>query len=149
MPFSLGSLYSIELKTVGKASKGPVLKKGLANLSSDIKNNNNSDKLKSKKKDNNDDSLFNDIFKEEGEALDDKGYIKQYIHPVSTTYYVGFENGSHKTIDMCLTLTGLYEKSNPDLEKINFTANPMTRRVFTLNFKEGFQGDISFMFDKN
>ena len=149
MPFSLGSLYSIELKTVGKASKGPVLKKGLANLSSDIKNNSNGDKLKSKKKDNTDDSLFNDIFKEEGEALDDKGYIKQYIHPVSTTYYVGFENGSHKTIDMCLTLTGLYEKSNPDLEKINFTANPMTRRVFTLNFKEGFQGDISFMFDKN
>ena len=37
MPYSLGSLYSIELKTVGKAHKGPILKKGLANLSTDKK----------------------------------------------------------------------------------------------------------------
>ncbi len=50
---------------------------------------------------------------------------------------------------MTLTLTGLYEKSNPNLSKIDFTANPMTRRVFTLNFIEGFQGDSSFMFDTN
>ena len=153
MPHSPGSLYSIELKSVGKASNGPAAKKGLATLSTDINNNiekNDDNKLRAKKNINNDNnSIYNEIFKEEGEALDDKGYVKQYVHPVNSTYYVGFENSSHKAIEMNLTLTGLYEKSNPSLEKIIFTANPMTRRVFSLNFKEGHQGDISFMFDKN
>ena len=50
---------------------------------------------------------------------------------------------------MSLTLNGLYEKNAPSLSKINFTSNPMTRRIFTLNFIEGFKGDYSFMFDKN
>ena len=152
MPYSLGSLYSIELKSVGKTHKGPILKKGLANLSTENNLNNNENNIDNKLKskiNNKDNSLFNDIFNEEGEALDEKGYIKQYIHPVFSTYYVGFENTSHKAISMSLTLTGLYEKSNPNSEKINFIANPMTRRVFTLNFIEDFQGDISFMFDKN
>ena len=152
MPYSLGSLYSIELKSVGKTHKGPILKKGLANLSTENNLNNNENNIDNKLKskiNNKDNSLFNDIFNEEGEALDEKGYIKQYIHPISSTYYVGFENTSHKAISMSLTLTGLYEKSNPNSEKINFIANPMTRRVFTLNFIEDFQGDISFMFDKN
>lgn len=50
---------------------------------------------------------------------------------------------------MSLTLVGLYEKNEPNLNKIVFTANPMTRRIFTLNFIEGFKGETSFMFDKN
>ena len=145
MPFSLGSLYSIELKTVGKTYKGPILKKGLANLSTE---NNNYEKIKINKN-KEEDSIYNDIFNEEGEALDEKGYIKQYIHPVDTLYYVGFENTSDKTINMTLKLTGLYEKSTPKLNKINFTANPMTRRVFILNFIEDFKGDTSFIFDTN
>ena len=146
MPFSLGSLYSIELKSVGKTHKGPILKKGLANLSTD--NNSEYNKLRANKN-KLDNSIYNEIFKEEGEALDDKGYIKQYIHSVDSIYYVGFENTSNKTIDMTLNLTGLYEKSSPKLNKINFTANPMTRRVFILNFIEDYKGDISFMFDMN
>ena len=157
MPFSLGSLYSIELKTVGKEYKGPILKKGLANLSTENNSNkieknkdinNEKKKIKSKKIINKDDFLYNDIFNEEGEALDDNGYIKQYIHPISSIYYIGFENSSNQTINMSLTLTGLYEKNAPNLNKIIFTANPMTRRVFTLKFIEGFKGDFSFMFDK-
>ena len=165
MPFSLGSLYSIELKSVGKEYKGPTLKKGLANLSNEVNDNikvsnnednnidvnnndNDNDKLKAKNA-NKDNSFFNEIFNEEGEALDEKGYIKQYIYLKDSIYYVGFENTSQKPINMTLTLTGLYEKSNPNLSKIDFTANPMTRRVFTLNFIEGFQGDSSFMFDTN
>ena len=159
MPFSLGSLYSIELKTIGKAHKGSVLKKGLANLSTmslsnkkeeeNINDNKNDTQLKSKNINNKDDSLLNDIFNEEGEQLDENGYIKQYVHPVSSTYYVGFENTSQKEVNMSLTLVGLYEKNEPNLNKIVFTANPMTRRVFTLNFIEGFKGETSFMFDKN
>ena len=156
MPYSLGSLYSIELKTVGKTHKGPILKKGLANLSTDkknsnINNNNEKNKLKAQNKNKDKDKdniLYNDIFNEEGETLDEKGYIKQYIHPVDSTYYVGLENTSNKVVNMCLSLTGLYEKSNPNLTEINFTSNPMTRRVFTLNFIEGFKDDVSFMFDK-
>ena len=147
MPYSLGSLYSIELKTVGKEYKGPILKRGLANLSTQLKNNiNNNIKPQTVNKGN---SLFNDIFNEEGEALDDKGFIKQYIHPVSSTYYVGLENTSNKIIKMNLTLTGLYERSNPNLKEIKFSSNPMTRRVFTLQLIEGFKGDISFIFDQN
>ena len=161
MPFSAGSLYSIELKTVGKPYKGPILKKGLANLSteknSDKKennkdhnqdNNNENKTIKNKDNINKDDSLYNDIFNEEGEVLDDNGYIKQYIHSVSSIYYVGFENSSSQSINMSLTLTGLYEKNAPNLSTIIFTANPMTRRIFTLKFIEGFKGDFSFMFDK-
>ena len=50
---------------------------------------------------------------------------------------------------MNLTLTGLYEKNNPNLQEIKFSSNPMTRRVFTLKLIEGFKGDISFIFDQN
>ena len=154
MPFSLGSLYSIELKSIGKTYKGPILKSGLANLSSEnnsdkIDNNIENKKTKSEKNKNKEDSLYNEIFNEKGEALDDQGFIKQYIHSVSSVYYVGFENSSNQPINMSLTLNGLYEKNAPSLSKINFTSNPMTRRIFTLNFIEGFKGDYSFMFDKN
>ena len=151
MPYSLGSLYSIELKSIGNLHKGPILKKGLANLSTNkkpdnIENNKIDQKLKSQV--NKDNTFINDIFNEEGEALDEKGFIKQYIHPVSSLYYVGLENTSNKVIKMKLTLNGLYEKSMPKLKEINFTANPMTRRVFTLIFIEGFKGETSFLFDK-
>ena len=153
MPFSLGSIYSIELKTIGKTHKGPILKKGLANLSKDNNFNtigiyNENKNVKSKQNNNKNDSLYNNIFNEEGEALDDKGFIKQYIHPASSVYYIGLENSSNQPINMNLTLTGLYEKNAPNLSKINFIINPMTRRIFTLNFIEGFKGDFSFMFDK-
>ena len=126
--------------------KGPILKKGLANLSTD--NNFEGNKLKANRN-KSDNSIYNEIFNEEGEALDDKGYIKQYIHSVDSIYYVGFENTSNKTIDMTLNLTGLYEKNSPKLNKINFTANPMTRRVFIINFIEDYKGDNSFIFDMN
>ena len=153
MPYTLGALYSIEIKTIGKSHKGPLLKKGLAKLSSDISSDNviiseENQKLKSQiSKDN--DILVKEIFNEEGEALDDKGFIKQYIHPVSSIYYVGLENNSNEVINLNLTLDGVYEKNLPNQKVINFSANPMTRRIFTLKLIEGFQGDVSFKFDKN
>ena len=58
------------------------------------------------------------------------------------------ENTSNKVINLKLTLNGLYEKNMPNLRVINFSANPMIRRVFTLKFIEGFKGEASFTFDK-
>ena len=118
---------------MGSKHSGPPLKTGLANLSK------NNDK---------DDSLINAIFKEKGEPLDEKGLIKQYIYPVSSMYYIGFENNSNKAIKMNLTLNGLYEKNYPNLDKINFTAGPRTRKIFALNLIEGFKGNGSFMFEE-
>ena len=88
------------------------------------------------------------VFSEQPEALDDRGYLNQYVHQISSGYYIRFENGSNRALQMKLILERLYEVNNPNLQVVPFTSNPRTRKKFFLKVKPGDKGDISFMFDQ-
>ena len=88
------------------------------------------------------------VFSEKAEALDDRGYLNQYVYQASNGYYIGFENGSTRALQMKLILEGLYEVNNPNLQVVPFVSNPRSRKMFYLKVRPGNQGDISFMFDQ-
>ncbi len=81
-------------------------------------------------------------------ALDERGYLNQYVHQTSVGYYIRFENGSSRALQMKLILEGLYKVNNPNLEKFPFISNLRSRKLFYLKFMPGNKGDISFMFDQ-
>ena len=158
------------MKSSGGAHRGAPAKKGLANLScggtaSNININANSDNdyYDNKKKESSNDNNSNNntatnqlsmqeiarrVFSEKAEALDDRGYLNQYVHQTSDGYYIGFENGSSRALQMKLILEGLYEVNNPNLEEVPFVSNPRSRKLFYLKVRPGNRGDISFMFDQ-
>ena len=88
------------------------------------------------------------VFTQEAEALDDRGYLNQYVYQASDGYYIGFENGSTRALQMKLILEGLYEVNNPNLQEVPFISNPRSRKLFYLKVRPGNKGDISFMFDQ-
>ena len=88
------------------------------------------------------------VFSEEPEALDDRGYLNQYVHQTKNGYYIGFENGSSRALNMKLILEGLFDVNEPNSPAVYFTSNPRSRRLFYLKAKPGYRGDISFMFDQ-
>ena len=81
-------------------------------------------------------------------ALDERGYLNQYVRQTSVGYYIRFENGTSRALQMKLILEGLYEVNNPNLEEVPFVSNPRSRKLFYLKVRPGNRGDISFMFDQ-
>ena len=174
IPYTFSTIVGYSLKSSGGQHRGGPAKKGLANLScggtssnintknyDDNKNANNTNnanvntnKNNNENKNNNDSNTVNmeeiarRVFSEQAEALDDRGYLNQYVHQTSNGYYIGFENGSNRALQMKLILEGLYEVNNPNLQVVPFTSNPRTRKIFYLKVKPGNKGDISFMFDQ-
>ena len=175
LPYSFSTIVGYSLKSSGGAHRGAPAKKGLANLScggsaSNININANDDNnyYDNKKKENeNTNNNYNNntnnnppppqlsmeeiarkVFSEQAEALDDRGYLNQYVHQASDGYYIGFENGSNRALQMKLILEGLYEVNNPNLQVVPFVSNPRSRKMFYLKVRPGNQGDISFMFDQ-
>ena len=171
IPYSFSTIVGYSLKSSGGQHRGGQAKKGLASLScggvssnintknyDDNKNNNNaSNNINSNSNNNsnnNDTNTVNmeeiarKVFSEQPEALDDRGYLNQYVHQASNGYYIGFENGSNRALQMKLILEGLYEVNNPNLQVVPFTSNPRSRKIFYLKVRQGNKGDISFMFDQ-
>jgi hypothetical protein len=170
IPYTFSTIVGYSLKSSGAQHRGGAAKRGLANLScggapsvsGNISKNyeNNQNKNNNAKEDTNNNNRNNDsnavnmedivrkVFSEQAEALDDRGYLNQYVHQTSNGYYIGFENGSNRALQMKLILEGLYEVNNPNLEVIKFTSNPRSRKIFYLKVKPGNKGDISFMFDQ-
>ena len=111
------------------------------NTNNNTNNNNNSGELSREE-------AVKKVFSEEPEALDDRGYLNQYVHQTKSGYYIGFENGSSRALQMKLILEGLYDVNEPNSPTVYFTSNPRSRRLFYLKAKPGYRGDISFMFDQ-
>ena len=145
MPYSYSSVYSYSLSTSAKRSTGTNTTNKTSGSSSNTTNTNN--KTTANKSSNSQDEIVNAVFSESGEALDSQGLIKQYVHAGDGGYYIGFENGSKRNLNMKLVLDGLYEINNPNSSQVKFTANSYTRRVFSVKVKPGVTGSISFMFD--
>ena len=161
LPYSFSTIVGYSLKSSGGAHRGAPAKKGLANLScggtaSNININANSDNDYYYDNNNNNTAtnqlsmqeIARRVFSEKAEALDDRGYLNQYVHQTSDGYYIGFENGSSRALQMKLILEGLYEVNNPNLEEVPFVSNPRSRKLFYLKVRPGNRGDISFMFDQ-
>ena len=174
IPYTFSTIVGYSLKSSGQQHRGGQAKKGLANLScggrasnintanyNDNKNNinnnvnnnvnnnnNNNSNTNSDKETINMEEIARKVFSEQAEALDDRGYLNQYVHQTSNGYFIGFENGSNRSLKMKLILEGLYEVNNPSLPVVPFVSNPRTRKIFYLKVKPGNKGDISFMFDQ-
>ena len=90
---------------------------------------------------------FEDVFKQEGEPLDEYGLINQYTYQDNNgIYYIGFENRSTNMLKMYLSLQGLYDLNCPYQNIIEFISKPMTKNVFVLKQIEGYLGNFSYMF---
>ena len=173
IPYTFSTIVGYSLKSSGGQHRGGAAKKGLANLScggtsskintknyDDNKNvNNNNESINNNNNRNNNnrneepntvnmEEIARKVFSEQPEALDDRGYLNQYVHQASNGYYIGFENGSNRALKMKLILEGLYEVNIPNLDVIPFSSNPRSRKIFYLKVKPGNKGDISFMFDQ-
>ena len=171
IPYSFSTIVGYSLKSSGGQHRGGAAKKGLANLSCggtssnintnnyDKKSNNESPKENNTTNTNNNqqneesnnvnmEEIARRVFSQQPEGLDDRGYLNQYVYQTSNGYYIGFENGSTRALQMKLILEGLYEVNNPNLQTVPFTSNPRSRKIFYLKVKPGNRGDISFMFDQ-
>jgi len=174
LPYTFSTIVGYSLKSSGGSHRGAPAKKGLANLScggssnvninnDDYYNNSNKNSSANNTNYNNNNNNNNNsnnsaelsreeaikkVFSEEPEALDDRGYLNQYVHQTSNGYYIGFENGSNRALQMKLILEGLYDVNEPNSPEVYFTSNPRSRRLFYLKAKPGYRGDISFMFDQ-
>ena len=113
------------------------------NMNNNTNNNNNDSSSELSREE-----AIKKVFSEEPEALDDRGYLNQYVHQTKNGYYIGFENGSSRALNMKLILEGLYDINEPNSPAVYFTSNPRSRRLFYLKAKPGYRGDISFMFDQ-
>ena len=162
MPYSPGSLYSYGLKSSGSYHSGPAAKKGCASLSDTVNQNNQNNNYNQNNYNNNNYSnnnantnkvdlssneIMQKVFGQDGEILDNRGYLKQYVYSTRNGHYIGFENNSSRSLKMKLILSGLYEVNNPNSSPVYFTSNAGSRKVFLLKPKPDSGGDISFMFD--
>ena len=87
------------------------------------------------------------VFNETGQSIDDKGYIKEYVHEIGGGYLIGIENKGTCKEYLKIVMEGLYEVNNPNESEVTFTLMGKSRKVFNLKLKENYKGDISYMFD--
>ena len=133
MPHEYGILYSIEYKTESKKYNN-ILKQLAIPL---IEEKNIKDNSK----------LYNDIFNEEYEILDDDGFIRQYLHITKENYYIGIENTSNKKININLKVKYFINDIEQKINTYNFDLISKMKKIFILNYINNFIGEISFSSD--
>ena len=88
------------------------------------------------------------VFDEEGEAIDDKGKLTQYIlEKDDDSYYIGIDNSSSQKLKLKLVLEGLKVNDGPFKGQTTpiFELNANQRKVFDVLIVS--DDDISFKFD--
>ena len=95
------------------------------------------------------DPIYNHaVFDEEGEAIDDKGKLIQYIlEKDDESYYIGIDNSSASKLKLKLVLEGLKVNDGPFKGQTSpvFELNPNERKVFDVLIVS--DDDITFKFD--
>ena len=87
------------------------------------------------------------VFEEEGEEIDEDGYLKEYVHETKDGYLIGISNSSRRMQKLKILLEGLYDIEYPTKEEVPFTLLGNSRKVFTLKLKKNYTGEVSYMFD--
>ena len=88
------------------------------------------------------------VFDEEGEAIDDKGKLTQYIlEKDDDSYYIGIDNSSNQKLKLKLVLEGLKVNDGPFKGQTTpvFELNANERKVFDVLIVS--DDDITFKFD--
>ena len=136
MPHKLGNSYSMQIKFLTKENSNIKLYRELyfPFLESGIMSN--------------DFNLYKKVFKEDWEALDDEGLIRQYIYVTKTNYYIGFENKAKKNVKIKMKVNFVKEKNVPIENIIDFEILSNSKKIFLLN-SDYFFGEISFSFKIN
>ena len=99
-------------------------------------------------KEENDPVYNHAVFDEEGEAIDDKGKLTQYIlEKDDDSYYIGIDNSSTQNLKLKLILEGLKVNDGPYKGQTMpvFELKPKERKVFDVLIIS--DDDISFKFD--
>ena len=94
------------------------------------------------------DPIYNHpVFDEEGEAIDEKGELKQYFLEKDESYYIGIDNSSNSKYKLKLELEGLKIKDGPykGQKAPVFELNINERKVFEVLSTN--EDEISFRFD--
>ena len=133
MPYKLGISYSTQIKSVTKEINNSILYKKI-NIP-----------ILEEKYLNDNYNLFEDIFKEDFQVLDDEGFIRQYIF-INKKYYLGLENISDKNETISIKLEYKIEKDKLNSEIIDIDLSSKSRKIFLLNYNDNFIGEISFDF---
>ena len=92
----------------------------------------------------------NPVFLEEGEEIDEDGYLLQYLLAGSNnSYVIGLENTSNYRIKLSLILEGLdiLDSAYKGQAKPIFTINAKEKKVFNVKVKSNYYGNVSFQFE--
>ena len=98
-----------------------------------------------------DDEVRNDpVFKTEGEAIDEDGYIIQYVKEEKNGFTIGIENRGRTKEKFKLILEGLDFTDSVNRGKgtsAPFELSPNQRKKWYVAMKQRYRGDLSFQFD--
>ena len=90
------------------------------------------------------------VFNAQGEAIDDDGYLVQYlIEGGNDTYVVGLENRSNYSFKLAINLEGLDIVVSEYIgqSKPIFVIKAQEKKVFNIKVKDNYYGNISFQFE--
>ena len=99
---------------------------------------------------NTNNSNVHPVFNMEGEAIDDDGYLVQYLlESGNNSYTIGLENKSGYGFKLCINLEGLdiIDANYQGNSKPVFNINPYEKKVFNVRVKNNYYGNVSFQFE--
>ena len=141
MKYTNSSLFSISYGVT--ASTGTSAKKN-TNTNTNTNTNKNKQTI-------DDDDIRNDpVFKEDGEAIDEDGYIYQYFKQEKNGFTIGIENKGRTKEKFKLILEGLDFTDSTNRGRstsLPFELSPNQRKKWYVSLKTRYSGDLSFQFD--
>ena len=139
MKYSNSSLFSISYSVSASSAAAAGANKNTSNTNTNTRQNTD------------DDDVRNDpVFKTEGEAIDEDGYIVQYFKEEKNGFTIGIENRGRTKEKFKLILEGLEFTDSVNRGKGTsspFELGPNQRKVWFVSLKKRYTGDLSFQFD--
>jgi len=92
----------------------------------------------------------NPVFNTQGEKIDEQGYLVQYLLEGSNnSYVIGLENTSNYNFKLNINLEGLniLDSAYNGQAKPTFIINSKEKKVFNVQVKSNYYGNVSFQFE--
>ena len=148
MKYTNSSLFSISYGIgSSSASEAAAANKNKTNTNTNTGDNSNQQKPSSYEED----SVRNDpVFREDGEPIDEDGFIYQYFKQEKNGFTIGIENRGKSREKFKLILEGLDFTDSVNRGRTTsqpFYLSPGERKKWSTIYKERYKGDLSFQFD--
>jgi hypothetical protein len=121
-----------------------------ASTGTSAKTNTNTNTNKNKQTIDDDDIRNDPVFNEDGEAIDEGGYIYQYFKQERNGFTIGIENRGRTKEKFKLILEGLDFTDSTNRGRstsLPFELSPNQRKKWYVSLKTRYSGDLSFQFD--